>query len=280
MLIGVPFAFLGVAMLAGAILGRVEGDVAVAWFVGGIFALVGLGLVVGRSRTVIDREQGTFVRTLSLLFPAYRKERRLEEFDQVSLVREIRRTKNGSYVVFCTYLTGNASKEKWAEIRDYVKARAAAEEVAKFLTWPLVDGTGDEVVVREPEHLDESLRDRVHRLGERVDVTAPAAGTKIKFWTECDDYVMELPRGWLFWLAREKVTASPGRLRVEARHLLHSSVTEIPADELEELELLRWGGCARRIQARSDESVTTFGGSLSDDELRWVHDVIMKVMTR
>ena len=117
-----------------------------------------------------------------------------------------------------------------------------------------------------------------------------------------------------------RITASPGRLRVEEKRVLRSKVREIPTDELEELELIDSGSVLetsmeetqrkrpisseeelrmRRmldpnstmgrllravaksgITARSDRETIRFGQGLSVEELRYIHALLLRVITR
>jgi hypothetical protein len=55
----------------------------------------------------------------------------------------------------------------------FIEARQVAEELARFLRKPLVDYSTGEKVTHDPEHLDESYRDRVRRTGEAVSFLPP-----------------------------------------------------------------------------------------------------------
>ncbi|MCK6471675.1 MAG: hypothetical protein L6R28_08010 [Planctomycetes bacterium] len=83
---------------------------------------------------------------------------------------------------------------------------------------------------------------------------------------------------------RETVAVSTRGLRLKTRWLLGSTTKQIPADELEELAvstqrpnlLNRQGG---PIVARSDTCTLAFGSGLSEDERRWLRDVILYLVT-
>ncbi|HPE07663.1 MAG TPA: hypothetical protein PLW50_08080, partial [Smithellaceae bacterium] len=60
---------------------------------------------------------------------------------------------------------------------NFTEARQWAEELSRFLRKPLVDSSTGESVTRDPEHLDESYRDRVRRTGEAVSVLPPEPST-------------------------------------------------------------------------------------------------------
>jgi len=107
---------------------------------------------------------------------------------------------------------------------------------------------------------------------------------------------------------RDRIIASPDGLRYEKKGVLFTRSTFIPADELEELvlpdmsardraaaqienleapaivkslarSLAAKAGRRVGIQARSDRATIEFGRELTDEELRWLHAVIMKMMT-
>lgn len=86
---------------------------------------------------------------------------------------------------------------------------------------------------------------------------------------------------------RERVRASPERLRVERYSALHQSPQEIPADRLEELFLtgdLSLGGrmanpTGRVICARSDDLSMRFGDGLTDTEVTWLKAMVEALVT-
>ena len=55
----------------------------------------------------------------------------------------------------------------------FTEARQMAEELARFLRKPLVDSSTGETITRDPDHLDESYKDRMRRTGEAVSVMPP-----------------------------------------------------------------------------------------------------------
>ena len=103
-----------------------------------------------------------------------------------------------------------------------------------------------------------------------------------------------------------RIIASPDCLQHERKGLVFKKVTQIPADELEELVLPGGGNLneaeqaidqsqapdaakailkslarsrKRGIIARSDKISLEFGNELPAEELRWIHSVIAKMMT-
>ena len=96
---------------------------------------------------------------------------------------------------------------------------------------------------------------------------------------------------------RVRVLASRASLRVEKRGLIRTKVTEIPADELEELTLPETTPLAESkpipeylsflsklvprsvITARSDKVTIRFGVGLPQEEIRYIYTVIRKLVT-
>jgi hypothetical protein len=84
----------------------------------------------------------------------------------------------------------------------------------------------------------------------------------------------------------ERVAVSPQTLRVETRTRFSNRSTEIPSDELEDLDFgnldpARGTGISKRggICARSDRASVVFGSGLSQDDQRWLRDIIEYVVT-
>ncbi len=189
MLFGLPFLVAGAFMIVAPFLeGRFQMKdsktgrpmpPAVGLAMGAAFAAVGIGLMFGRSGKTLDRRADTLTAWWGLLVPFRRKEHRLSAFERVTLSREIRHSKNSTYTVYPVRLEGaGVPKVTLEEPRDMNAARALGEEAAKFLGRPLADSSTGSQVVRQPGELDESLRERARRTGERPQVPppSPAAG--------------------------------------------------------------------------------------------------------
>ena len=74
--------------------------------------------------------------------------------------RRVRRHDQKTYIDFPIQLDGTAKPLEIAAPGTIQNARRDAEQVAKALRLPLADHTGPTQIVREAEHLDESLRER------------------------------------------------------------------------------------------------------------------------
>ena len=165
-LFGIPFFLAGIIIIAVAFIPREirggdEFPLYVAIPFGGIFALVGGGFIFGRSGTIIDKSDGTIRQWWGAIKPMRVKEFQIRDIEHVSLRKEIRRTDKSTYTVFPVRLRGRGDTEiKLSEEQQMQKARQDAENLAKFLLLPIHDETGSELRIREPDTLDDSLRDR------------------------------------------------------------------------------------------------------------------------
>ncbi len=141
-----------------------------AQVVGALVALLGLAFMGGRNGKVFDGRRRTLVSWWGFLVPMRSKEVRLAAYSMVVLSKEIRRSKNSSTTLYPIRLEGDATEVLGIDqCLDYLQARRLAEAIAKVVRLPLTDSSSGQAVVREPETLDESLRTRMRRLGEKIE---------------------------------------------------------------------------------------------------------------
>lgn len=198
---GLPFLIVGVAVMTSPLWGPMKdsktGEAVPLLLVvpfGAVFATVGAALVLGRAGKTFDRRSGTVTTWWGLLVPFKTTTRPLAEFASVSISKEIRRSKNSTYTVYPVRLASEKGKDvNIEEPRDMGKARQAAEEVAKFLDLRLVDSSMGQAVVREADELDESLRERAQRTGERPDMPEPPPDCRSTHSVVGDTLVFDLP---------------------------------------------------------------------------------------
>ena len=204
MLFGLPFLLAGLFVMASPLVpGKYQpkesktGRPMPIYFAipfGGIFATVGAALVLGRAGKRIDRRAGTVSTWWGLLVPFRCKEMPLADFDKVAITHEVRRSKNSTYTVYPVRLRGEGSAKVDVETpRDEAKARALGEEIAKFLTLPLHDSSVGSVVIRQADELDESLRERAERTGERAEVGSPPPDARAISSVTGDILTFEIP---------------------------------------------------------------------------------------
>lgn len=373
MLFGLPFLLAGLAVMispTGIIPAK---NAPPPWFFaipfGLVFATVGAAFVFGRAGVKLDRANRTVTRWWGLLAPFKSTVRSLDEFEQVTITKEVRRSKNSTYTVYPVKLVSEGKDICFEEPQEYQKARKKAEEVAGFLEFRIMDCTSGTAVWRSPEEFDESLRERARRTGEAVAVADPPELMRTQVQVEDRQVILDLPAagftaqhvapvvmGWLFIIGagiffvrgpfkdvfkqprpmnyifmgfvavfmlmpllgmiasvksafrRDRVIASPDSLQYQSKGLIFTRTKYMPADEMEELVLPNMTGrdevaaqiekleapavvkgiaraLAKRrgrqqgILARSDKLTIEFGKNLADDELVWLHAVIMKMMT-
>ena len=167
---------------------------AAAVVVGVIFMTVGGILIFGRSGLIIDRRENRVVRWQGLLVPLRRTVRPLDSFDGVRLDRN-REGETKSYPVQLTTRRGDPTGAMAVEEpTDYQRARQTAETLARFIRKPLEDRSSGTPVIRDPDLLDESLRELVRRLGEDTGFFPPQPipmRTKIEQTT--DGVILSIP---------------------------------------------------------------------------------------
>jgi hypothetical protein len=135
---------------------------------GSVFAAVGAGLVFGRSGIIFNRATGRIIQWYGLLVPMKRKEYLLDSIRQVEM--NFLSGDSDSPATWPVKLNGESIATPISVLRptSFTEARQLAEELSRFLRKPLVDSSTGETITRDPEHLDESYRDRMRRTGEAV----------------------------------------------------------------------------------------------------------------
>ena len=383
---GLPFLLAGLFIMQIPLgLVPVGNSDSLPWFFfplfGGVFVAVGVFLVFGRSGLILDRRQKRIIQWRGLLVPMERKEQLLDEVKKIVVEHDSGDSDSG--VSYPVKLEGDRlNTVRIFAPSDYQEARLAAEELARFLSRPVEDFSAGLRIVRDPDKLDESLRERIRRTKEdtgyqpvpplpmktQVQETTeglileiPGPGITIVHWIQMGmvfvfvgfalyfflgfwrlpspPFVRALFGGFLLvflilgpllgvlWHVRREarkltvVTVSRAFLRVEERSGRKSRITEIPADELEELVLptgkdvtgslriadkfsihdLPESGVPRLpdgrpmpkilvtlmklakspgMTARSDTTSVQLGSGLPEDELKYLHALIKKILTR
>ena len=161
---------------------------------GSVFAAVGAGLVFGRSGIILDRARGRITQWYGLLVPMKRTEYLLDAIRQVEM--DFSRGDSDSAATWPVKLSGEGIVKPIAVIQpmSFAEARQVAEELSRFLRKPLVDSSTGERVTRDPEHLDESYRDRVRRTGEAVAVVPPEPpGMRSRVERTGEGFILHIP---------------------------------------------------------------------------------------
>jgi hypothetical protein len=82
-------------------------------------------------------------------------------------------------------------------------------------------------------------------------------------------------------LARVTLRVDPVGLDYRETGLLRDEVVDLPADEVEEVEVVPFADKPQgRIVVRTDRVEVTFGGGLGADEIVWLRDVLYEELTR
>jgi hypothetical protein len=161
---------------------------------GSVFAAVGAALVFGRSGIILDRGRGRIVQWYGLLVPMKRTEYLLDSVGQVEM--NFSSGDSDSAATWPVTLSGESIAKPISVLQptSFPEARQVAEELARFLRKPLVDSSTGERVTRDPEHLDESYRDRMRRTGEAVSFLPPEPPTmRSRVERTGDGFILRIP---------------------------------------------------------------------------------------
>ncbi|PKN37401.1 MAG: hypothetical protein CVU62_10445 [Deltaproteobacteria bacterium HGW-Deltaproteobacteria-2] len=175
---GLPFLLVGIFIMQiplGIIPVQRSGTLPAIFVVliGCVFAAVGACLVFGRSGIILDRGRGSIIQWYGLLVPMKRTEYLLESVGQVEINFASGDSKSAATWPVTIASESIAKPISVSQPTSFIEARQVAEELARFLRKPLVDYSTGEKVTHDPEHLDESYRDRVRRTGEAVSSLPP-----------------------------------------------------------------------------------------------------------
>lgn len=196
-LFGLPFLIAGIGVIGFAFAAPSSGGKPPPWFViipfGSIFVAVGGAITFGRAGVVIDKASHTITTWWGLLVPMHKKTHPLAAYDRVTVSREVRRSKNSTYTVYPVRIESDDHRISYCEHQDPLKSRQEAETVAKFLQVKMVDGSHGEEIVREPDQLDESLRDRALRTGEALELPDPPATMRTQCQVEGRSMILTIP---------------------------------------------------------------------------------------
>ena len=199
-LVGLPFLLGGLAVfIFGVALPQGQGErppLHVTIPFGAIFVGVGAALIFGRGGIIMDRRGRTIVKWWGLLAPMSRTTYEMAAFHGISLSREIRHSKNGTYMVYAVRIAGEKPIAV-DESQDYLHARRAAEALARFLGFALTDSSSGSSVTRQASELDESMRERARRTGEVAELPDQPAGMKTRVEIQSSSVRLETPpAGW------------------------------------------------------------------------------------
>jgi hypothetical protein len=157
------------------------------------FLLVGLGFMLGRGGVIVDLRRGLVIKWWGLLAPIKRTEFPLDGFKSVTLKKEVRGSGKSQRTVYAARMEGDAGLVELDAPQQYEQGRLEAEELAKFLNLPMTDYTSGVPLTREPDKLDESVRERARRTGEAAPLPPPPMTMKTKVIDMGDTVQLEVP---------------------------------------------------------------------------------------
>ncbi len=199
-LFGLPFFLAGLGVVVATFIpAETRGGDEIPWYFGipfgGVFMLVGGAILFGRLHIDIDRAARTVQKRWSVLSATvYAKERSLSEFNRVRVTSKIRRTKNSSYTVYPVILDGDSGDSfDLSEDREKNKSRTQAEEIAKFLDFPIHDESSGKTHIRQPDALDMSVKDKFKSGLERNEIPDPPAELKTRVDYDGSSLRLEIP---------------------------------------------------------------------------------------
>ena len=127
-----------------------------------VFLAIGGVMVFGRQWLILDLGRGSVLRQVGLLFPLWTSERPFSEFNAVAMTYY----PGGSESVesYPVKLRGSVGKDvKIIDPLKFDESLRMAEYLAKTLHLPLLDSTTGPETTVNPDHVGESLRDRLSR---------------------------------------------------------------------------------------------------------------------
>ena len=231
MIFGLPFLIAGIAVMTSPFWDPKNAP----WYFmvpfGAIFATIGVAMIFGRAGVSIDKRMGQVNQWWGLLFPLKTNLYNLADIQQVSISKKIRRSKNSSYTVYPVCLKGATVQIDIEEPQAYGEARRCAENLAKFTGLPLADSTSGQEVIRDPDRLDESIREKVRRTGAREIPSAPA-NMKTSYSIDGQEIQLDIPpSGWhpIFFIPILLGLGIAAFIYFSAVHgLLHDSKAPLP----------------------------------------------------
>jgi hypothetical protein len=175
-----------------------------------LFLLLGAAIAVSRSGVTLDRKARTVNRWWGMWRPwgaaapaagvpagvrvlSRPKPRHVTEHTAVTVGREVQRIKDRESIVYPVRIDCHPAVQLTI-FPNELDARHLAEEVARFLTVALVDGTSGTDVRREPDTLGRPLAERVKRLELPATVAPPPDGSRLTYSIENGRLTFTAPR--------------------------------------------------------------------------------------
>jgi len=183
-------------VLAGIIEGARADPFAIAGSV--VFWLLALAaLLLFRRGTTVDRSAGTVSEWVRCGFRFTLRRHRLSAFDTVVIgwqgVQDQRKSETRSARRVVALRGRHGTRIDLQAVRDEQEGLALGRELAEWLGFRLVDLSLGRAIVREPEQLGETLRERAARSTASPTVPEPPAGARSRVEAVGDALVIEIP---------------------------------------------------------------------------------------
>ena len=202
---GIACITLGVLLVAST--GSFTLPATLGWCValaGIILILSGFGTLASVDRLIFDKKRKTIDSQSRLLLIKNQKSFPFDSFDCITMTmtaptydrdgaEEERRVP--SYDVCLSSGSGGAAATLLAlNTSDFVRARQAAETIARFLDITMKDNTSGALVIRQPNELDLSYKKRLQRAGIVKELPPTPAEASVKVEREGQQTSVQLPR--------------------------------------------------------------------------------------
>ncbi|NOZ22293.1 MAG: hypothetical protein GXP25_14530 [Planctomycetes bacterium] len=202
--IGLLFALIGIGVIVGCAIGKTyrQHNGWVPFAVGGLFAVIGILAFCFMDECRLDLINRRYYRKKGFFLSPKTTESTFDDFRGLLFKTERRSNSNSSsssYTVWCVYLQWNdGDKIPIGEWRDPLEAHNKLEEFAKKLNLPMIDTTGGEEVVCSIEEADVTFREKAAErkaAGEApFEFPAPPADLRMEFSVEGKEIHFTLPR--------------------------------------------------------------------------------------
>lgn len=163
-----------------------------------ILCSFGLAVALFRKDVEIDRDGPTLTRTLRVGPFSYASDTALSGVDRMGLSTEARvtgsgrnRSKKQVYPVRFHYAAG--SFYELVAPLDYSRARRYGERLAGFLQIPFEDSSSGTVVVRQPDELDLTVRERLRSAGTLPPLPTPPPSARSRVVPDGRNYRVVIP---------------------------------------------------------------------------------------
>ena len=140
-----------------------------------IFILLGLILIAGFSKIVINKREKIWKKYWGIIIPFWQSTEDLEDFKHIEICDEVRvsRSKNGGSrrtTVYPVRLRQNSkNKREICEHKNLLKSRALSESLSRFFQIPIEDTSLGIKLERDHDEVDNNIREMLKKYDVKVD---------------------------------------------------------------------------------------------------------------